>query len=453
MFRKKVQLTEKTDSSLVNKLQELYEIHEHYDGRANGFLDTEDELSKMINRILRLKSHQLREDFLGVIGLVESITDMDSVMEMIERIKQQKREINEINSSSSEMSETIEKISNHIGESVMKTELTIELAEKSLDNIQETFEHIAGYTEAIYQIKSSMNKLAERTTEIEKVVSVINNFADQTNLLALNASIESARAGAAGRGFAVVADEIKKLAESVSVSSDEIKKMVRALREDMKISVGTIAETVLEFEKGKEQFLMTKDSIIHIKEPLEEIKDVFTDIDNSVQEQNAVAQEVAAQLQYVNNDAQYLQDVCLSVGRGIYDISVNIDAQRLRGLSYMKDQEKSDIQKIIIAEHLNWKWKAYNIVSGFIELKEEDIQSHTECNFGRHMERLRNSGKLQGAAVEQYEQHKNIHELTKEIAKAVHCGEKQNIKSLIKELNQATDCFIARINQGQKRPN
>lgn len=68
----------------------------------------------------------------------------------------------------------------------------------------------------------TVNQLASRTREIQRVTEMINGVAEQTNLLALNAAIEAARAGDAGRGFAVVADEVRGLANQTAKATDEI---------------------------------------------------------------------------------------------------------------------------------------------------------------------------------------------------------------------------------------
>jgi GAF domain-containing protein len=72
--------------------------------------------------------------------------------------------------------------------------------------------------------------LEESSTEIGKIVAVINAIAEQTNLLALNATIEAARAGEAGRGFAVVAGEVKELAAQTGTATRDVGGKVEAIQ-------------------------------------------------------------------------------------------------------------------------------------------------------------------------------------------------------------------------------
>tara|TARA_R110000868_G_scaffold348160_1_gene609106 strand:- start:1633 stop:3597 length:1965 start_codon:yes stop_codon:yes gene_type:complete len=94
----------------------------------------------------------------------------------------------------------------------------------SLTGLHALVEQVQGNAQAI-------ERLAEETTAIGDVLTVIRSVAEQTNLLALNAAIEAARAGEMGRGFAVVADEVRSLAQRTSGATAQIQELIGRLQQ------------------------------------------------------------------------------------------------------------------------------------------------------------------------------------------------------------------------------
>ncbi|UUY09926.1 methyl-accepting chemotaxis protein [Pseudomonas sp. J452] len=83
------------------------------------------------------------------------------------------------------------------------------------------------------ELASQMRQVTTQAEAILRASDDMDSIAKQTNLLALNAAIEAARAGDSGRGFAVVADEVRALSSRSADFSQEIRRTVLGMRDDL----------------------------------------------------------------------------------------------------------------------------------------------------------------------------------------------------------------------------
>ncbi|WP_224244487.1 ABC transporter substrate-binding protein [Hyalangium gracile] len=126
---------------------------------------------------------------------------------------------------------------------------TNELSMAVTETAQRGEELVNDSVKGMYRVEETVRKAAEivdslgvRSTEIGRIVDVIQEIADQTKLLALNASIIAAQAGEHGRPFGVVANEIRGLAERTARSTREIASMVTGVREAVGTAVALVKE-------------------------------------------------------------------------------------------------------------------------------------------------------------------------------------------------------------------
>ncbi|MDF2532920.1 MAG: methyl-accepting chemotaxis protein, partial [Clostridia bacterium] len=122
-------------------------------------------------------------------------------------------------SSIEELTASIEEISAQTNQNANNANQANALAEAAKANA------IQG-NDQMKEMLKAMDEINESSSNISKIIKVIDEIAFQTNILALNAAVEAARAGQHGKGFAVVAEEVRNLAARSANAAKETTDMI-----------------------------------------------------------------------------------------------------------------------------------------------------------------------------------------------------------------------------------
>jgi methyl-accepting chemotaxis protein len=169
---------------------------------------------------------------------------------------------------------------------------------RTVDSLSEAAGHIAESAGAVLgdaertrattdQMIARIGDLNAHAGRIGELLESIREVADRSDLLALNGSLEATRAGEAGRGFALVAGEMRRLAERVTATVEDVRGLVGDIR-----SSG--ASTVMATEHSRKLAESTTDAARRISLVTQQQRTAMEQVSASVREIAEVLAQAAA---------------------------------------------------------------------------------------------------------------------------------------------------------------
>jgi len=215
-----------------------------------------------------------------------------------------------------EQASSIQELSASINEVAAQLQQTADNAQEAQRKARYMGKELSISNDYMKNMVTAMDLITNKSSEISKIIKIIDDLAFQTNILALNAAVEAARAGAAGKGFAVVADEVRNLAgksaEAAKNISVLIAETIEAVKNGSKIADDTASslnesaaitvETVELIEKISVASNEQSTAIEQINQGVEQISSV-------VQTNAATAEESAAASEELSGQANMLKEL------------------------------------------------------------------------------------------------------------------------------------------------
>lgn len=230
-------------------------------------------------------------------GIKEGSEQITVTMEeMSEGVEEQAVSASEVASSSQNLNNIIEEANESEKSLKISSKEVLRITKEGKNEMESSVNQIISINDIVKESVQKVNRLDFQSQEISKLVQVIKSISEQTNLLALNAAIEAARAGESGKGFAVVADEIRKLAEEVGHSVNEITELVISIQNESKTVANSLEKGYEEVEKGTNQIKGTGEIFriidVNISEIVDKIDYVSSKFDNIQQNSKKIEEEI-----------------------------------------------------------------------------------------------------------------------------------------------------------------
>ncbi len=221
----------------------------------------------------------------------------------------------ELSRGATEQASSIEQLTVSIEEISSQTKLNNDNASEANKLAETAKENALQGNGQMKEMLKAMQEINESSSNISKIIKVIDEIAFQTNILALNAAVEAARAGQHGKGFAVVAEEVRNLAarsaNAAKETTDMIEGSIKKVQGGTKIATDT-SEALNKIVDGVAKVANIVSDIATASNEqatgISQINQGIMQVSQVIQTNSATSEESAAASEELSSQAELLRD-------------------------------------------------------------------------------------------------------------------------------------------------
>jgi len=251
---------------------------------------------------------------------------------------------------STEQAASVQELNSSVTEILQMTNENTKISKKAAGLSGDIKQNAERGNAQMNQMMTAVREITDASSEIEKIIKIIDDIAFQTNILALNAAVEAARAGVHGKGFAVVAEEVRTLAAKSAEAAKNTGRLIANSVEKANLGMDianqtseSLCEIVDGINKSAEIIAGIAKSSDEQSGAIEQLNFGIEQVSQVVQQNSATAEQSAAASQELSNQSKVMKEMVLrfrmrrAVDRDPSAVSIPPDGiERRRGSEGMR---------------------------------------------------------------------------------------------------------------------
>lgn len=254
--------------------------------------------------------NQIIEMFRGILfdinkigkKIIEPIGDLTEISQTTATTSlEQATAVKEILATMEETDSLTREIAKKIDDVTNVTEITAQNVQNGFNILNQNLDKMNEITEANVSTITGIKDLSEKIGSIWDIVKIINDIAEQTRIIAFNAELESSTAGESGKNFHIVANEVRRLADGITNSINQIKDRIQEIQHSSDSLIITSESGTEKIKEGLELSNLMKEKFTEIQKSSEITVDSTVQIKDIIYQQSKSFDQIVSTVRQISS--------------------------------------------------------------------------------------------------------------------------------------------------------